>query len=110
QGGRTLHPELHQVDQVRPTTEELGVRMIGQCRQCSTGLGRGQITELPHRDATSSIAATMFTYAPQRHRLPDIRSWISPRFSGPGSTRSSLTALGQPEATSSSTATAEQIC
>ena len=40
------------------------------------------------------MARTMFTYAPHRHRLPLIRSRISPGVSGGSAVRSSVTALG----------------
>jgi hypothetical protein len=46
--------------------------------------------------ATSSIAATMFGYAPQRQMLPLIRSRISAAVSRASRVRSGVTMLGQP--------------
>ena len=44
--------------------------------------------------STAWMARTMFTYAPHRHRLPLIRSRISPGVSAGSARRSSVMALG----------------
>ena len=69
-----LDAELHQVDEVRAAAEvgrAAGARARGGVR-----VGRALVGEGLH-GATSAIAATMFGYAPQRQRLPLMRSRIS---------------------------------
>src|SRR5262245_11810476 len=80
---RTLHVQLHQIDQCRAAGEKTGVAVT----QLHHGLDgftrrrRPRISEVAHAQrlcpATSWIAARMPTYAPQRQRLPLIYSRIS---------------------------------
>src|SRR5205814_9294524 len=105
-------PQLHQVDEVGASSEKRG-----------TGSGRGphglvhgfsarivKWLQRPSSAASSPNAATMFTYAPQRQRLPLIRSRISlPSSFTRSAIRSSLTDEGIPARASVSIPTAEQI-
>ena len=101
---RRLHPEFHQVDQVGAAGEELRVRAAGQ-RDGAGRVGGPDVVERLHRAAPASCtAATMFGYAPHRHRLPLIRSATSASLSD-GSP--SVTRLGQPAPYSASAPTAE---
>src|SRR5579884_4269908 len=102
-----LDPESHEIDEIRAAAEELGLRLVGDERDRARGIVRALVAERPHARAASRTAATMFTYAPQRQRLPLMRSRISSSVSS--TAPSGVTALGRPAATSSRRATAEQI-
>ena len=76
---RLGHAELHQVDEVRAAAEER--RAVGGGGDRRGGVA-GPLVGERLQDATSWIAATMFGYAPQRQRLPLMRSRISGASSG----------------------------
>ena len=86
------HAQAHQVHQVRPAAEIGGTGP--ELPHGIPGVDGPLVPERPHGPATALIARTMFTYAPQRHRLPLIRSRISPGVSGGSAVRSSVMALG----------------
>src|SRR5205085_6939350 len=73
---RPLDAEAHEVDEVRAAAQELRVRKCVDRRDCSCAVRRALVAKRLHY-ATSSIAATMFGYAPQRQMLPLMRSRIS---------------------------------
>src|SRR4029078_1916563 len=89
---RRLHAEAHEVDEGGAAAEEPRAGPVGQRGDRAVGVGRALVGERPH-PATSRMAATMFTYAPQRQRLPLIRSRISSSGRSAGATRSAGTAV-----------------
>ena len=102
QGG-PLDAGLHQVDEVGAAAEEAGVGVGGEQGDRAGRVGRALVAELPHRPLRLAgrrcdRAATTSAYAPQRHRLPLIRSRISSSVERRLGRTSSVTALGQPRA------------
>ena len=84
--------EAHQVHEVRPAAE-VG-RAGPEVRDGIRGVLGPRVAERPHGVTTEVMARTIFTYAPHRHRLPLIRSRISPGVSAGSVSRSAVMALG----------------
>jgi hypothetical protein len=88
---RALDAELHEVDEVRPAAEVAGARS-GRVeeRERAGGVPGALVGERLH-PAASEMAGTMFVYAPQRHRLPLMRSRISASSSAGSPARPAVT-------------------
>src|SRR4051794_35305500 len=113
---RAFYTHFHQVEKIGSTAQKASIGMPGEglyrVIDCSgPSIGKRLHAILP--SWTARTAATIPTYAPQRHRLPLMRSRISSSVNSgrPMScAMSGVTVLGAPVFHSSSRATAEQIC
>src|SRR5262245_33511951 len=104
----------HQVNEIRPASQELRVLELRDGLNGRSDVLGACVRKIFHRATSfsnaSRIASTMPTYAPQRHRLPLMRSLISASENSMSvAARFSVTALGLPCLYSSTVPMAEQI-
>src|SRR4029434_5259802 len=104
----------HQVNKIRPTAQELRVLELRDGLNGRSDILCARVYKIFHRATSfataSRIASTMPTYAPQRHRLPLMRSLISASENSMSvAAILFVTALGMPCLYSSTMPMAEQM-